>query len=73
MISEQCEIQLTPREETIIECLKQGKITDEDIADSLNISVPTVACFMQKLYEKFSIENGQLRAKLVWEVMKWYI
>lgn len=63
------DIFLTPREKTIIECLKAGKITDEDIADSLNISIPTVACFMQKLYEKFCLENGQLRAKLVWEIM----
>lgn len=73
MISEQCEIQLTPREKTIVECLKQGKITDEDIADSLEISIPTVACFMQKLYEKFDLDNGQLRAKLVWEVMRWFV
>ena len=70
MTSEQCEIQLTSREETIIECLKQGKITDEDIAESLNIAVPTVCTFMQKLYNKFNLENGQLRAKLVWEVMR---
>lgn len=61
---------LTPREKTIIECLKAGKITDEEIAGTLGISTSTVSCFMQQLYSKFCIENGQLRAKLVWEVMR---
>jgi DNA-binding NarL/FixJ family response regulator len=64
------DITLTEREKTIIECLKQGKITDEEVADTLGISTSTVACFMQQLYAKFCLDNGQLRAKLVWEVMR---
>lgn len=28
---------------------------------------------MQQLYSKFCIENGQLRAKLVWKTMSWLV
>lgn len=65
-------IDLTPREKDIIEALKAGCITDIEIGKKLNISIPTVSTFMQKIYSKFCLdgEHGQPRAKLVWEVMR---
>ena len=65
------QIWLTDREKTILNCIKKGFITNDEIAHELGISVNTVAFRMCSLFIKFGLEKGkQPRAKLVYEVMK---
>lgn len=62
--------ELSPRKKQIIKCLKSGYIADEEIAESLKISVNTVESHIQQLYSLLCIEGKGKRAKLVWEVMR---
>ena len=64
------EIFLCKREKEVFDLIKNGYITDEDIAERLNISKHTVCCYVQRLYDLFNINGKQKRGKLVWEVMK---
>lgn len=61
--------ELTPREKEVVEVIKQGCITDEDIAEKLNITVFTTAQHMQHLYFKYGIEGSQKRASLVYAII----
>lgn len=60
---------LTDREKDLLKALKQGNITDEELARALNISVNTVNTHLATIYRKFCLEKSQLRARLLWEVM----
>ena len=67
---EEKEIFLSKREKEVMESIKSGFITDEDIAAKLKISKHTVCCYIQRLYDLFDITGKQKRGKLVREVMK---
>lgn len=63
-------IKLTPREKDIINAIKEGYITDEDMANFLKIAKTTVRVHLYSIFEKLELEYEQQRAKLVWEVMR---
>lgn len=65
--------EISPRKKQIINCLKEGCISDEEIAESLKISVNTVESHIQQLYSLLCIEGKAKRAKLVWEVMRYFV
>jgi len=55
--------QLSPREQEVLELLARGYLYKE-IADRLNISVPTVNTYIRRMYEKLHVRSrGQAVAK----------
>lgn len=65
------DITLTDREQTVIDCIKRGLITSEEIAEELHIAkcyADTVIC---RLFVKYDINaKNQPRARLVWVITK---
>jgi DNA-binding NarL/FixJ family response regulator len=59
-----CEAEtLSPREQEVLDLLARGYLYKE-IADSLNISVPTVNTYVRRMYEKLHVRSrGQAVAK----------
>jgi DNA-binding NarL/FixJ family response regulator len=58
-------VDLTPREREVLELLAQGYLYKE-IADSLQISVPTVNTHIRRIYEKLHVQSrGRAVAKYV--------
>jgi DNA-binding NarL/FixJ family response regulator len=56
---------LSPREQEVLELLARGYLYKE-IADRLNISVPTVNTYIRRMYEKLHVRSrGQAVAKYV--------
>lgn len=47
---------LSPREQSVLELLTQGYLYKE-IAESLGISVPTVATYIRRIYEKLQVRS----------------
>jgi DNA-binding NarL/FixJ family response regulator len=47
---------LSPREKEVVEALAQGD-TYKEIADRLNISIPTVRTYIQRIYEKLHVHS----------------
>lgn len=57
--------ELSPREQEVLELLARGYLYKE-IADRLNISVPTVNTYIRRMYEKLHVRSrGQAVAKYV--------
>jgi len=55
--------ELSPREQEVLELLARGYLYKE-IADRLNISVPTVNTYIRRMYEKLHVRSrGQAVAK----------
>ena len=67
---EEKKIFLSPREKTIVECLKKGLIRSKEIARELNLSENYINAKFGDLYLKFALDNEQARARLVWEIMR---
>lgn len=47
---------LSPREQSVLDLLTQGYLYKE-IADTLNVSVPTVATYIRRIYEKLQVHS----------------
>lgn len=47
---------LSPREQSVLDLLTQGFLYKE-IADTLNVSVPTVATYIRRIYEKLQVHS----------------
>ena len=69
MGTEEKEIYLTEREKTIINSLKRGNITSQEIARDLKISKCTVDARLSDIFIKHGFDNKQPRARLVWLLM----
>ncbi|MDX3643842.1 response regulator transcription factor [Streptomyces sp. MB09-02B] len=57
---------LSPREQEILEFLKQG-LPNADVADSLAISGHTVKDHVRAIYTKFGVDNRVLAARIAWQ------
>jgi DNA-binding CsgD family transcriptional regulator len=64
------DITLTPREKTVIDAIKKGFITSEEIAEELHISKNYTDKVLCDLFVKLDVTGKQPRARLVWEVMR---
>ena len=47
---------LAPRQDETVKCLLDG-LSDKQIADRLNIAVPTVRSYLQRLYAKHGVQD----------------
>ena len=47
---------LSPREQTVLDCLSKG-LAYKQIADQLNITVPTIRSYLRRIYEKLHVHT----------------
>lgn len=52
----QPEIHLSPREQTVLDCLAKG-LTYKQIADQLGISIETIRTYLRRIYEKLHVQS----------------
>jgi len=52
----QPEIHLSPREQTVLDCLAKG-LTYKQIADQLGISIDTIRTYLRRIYEKLHVQS----------------
>ena len=52
----QSEIHLSPREQTVLDCLAKG-LTYKQIADQLGISIDTIRTYLRRIYEKLHVQS----------------
>ena len=54
--SEQPAALLSPREQTVLDCLAKG-LAYKQIADQLGITVPTIRSYLRRIYEKLHVQT----------------
>jgi DNA-binding NarL/FixJ family response regulator len=52
----QPEIHLSPREQTVLDCLAKG-LTYKQIADQLEISIDTIRTYLRRIYDKLHVQS----------------
>lgn len=63
------DITLTDREKSVVECIKRGLITSEEISKELNLAKCYTDKLLCDLFIKFDTVGKQPRARLVWRLL----
>jgi DNA-binding NarL/FixJ family response regulator len=56
---------LPPRQAQVVECILQG-LSDKQIAERLNIAVPTIRTYLARLFRRFRVQD---RVELVLHIV----